>query len=185
MPNELEKEAQSKMAKSVEAFAHELSTIRTGRASTALLDSIEVEAYGSRMKLTQMANVAAPEPRLLLITPWDKSQMGAIEKAILASPLDQPPGNAGHVHRIPKPRLPEDRRKDLEKQVGKQAEEARVAIRNVRRSVSDEIKKKQKDGEIPEDDAHKLTEHIQKITDEHIEKVEETLKTKEAEIMEV
>ncbi|MGI6461536.1 MAG: ribosome recycling factor [Candidatus Hydrogenedentales bacterium] len=185
MPNELEKETQSKMLKSVEAFARELSTIRTGRASTALLDSIEVEAYGSRMKLNQMANVAAPEPRLLLITPWDKSQLGAIEKAIQASPLDLTPGNDGNVIRIPIPQLTEERRKDLARLVGKLAEEARVAIRNVRRSVIEEIKKKQKDGDIPEDDAHKLTEQIQKITDEHIEQVEEALKAKEAEIMEV
>lgn len=185
MPNELEKEAQSKMAKSVEAFAHELSSIRTGRASVALLDSIEVDAYGSKMKLNQLSNVAAPEPRLLLITPWDKSQVGAIEKAILASPLNLTPSNDGHVIRIPIPQLTEERRKDLAKLVGKLAEEARVAIRNVRRSVIDEVKKRQKDGDIPEDDAHKLTDQVQKITDEHIEKVDELLKAKEAEIMEV
>jgi ribosome recycling factor len=185
MPNELEKEAQAKMAKSVEAFAHELSSIRTGRASVALLDSIEVDAYGSKMKLNQLSNVAAPEPRLLLITPWDKSQVGAIEKAILASPLNLTPSNDGHVIRIPIPQLTEERRKDLAKLVGKLAEEARVAIRNVRRSVIDEVKKRQKDGDIPEDDAHKLTDQVQKITDEHIEKVDELLKAKEAEIMEV
>ncbi|HOD50792.1 MAG TPA: ribosome recycling factor [Candidatus Hydrogenedentes bacterium] len=185
MSHELEKEAQSKMEKSAEAFAHELSTIRTGRASVALLDSIEVEAYGTRMKLNQMANVAAPEPRLLLITPWDKSQVGAIEKAILASPLNLTPSNDGHVIRIPIPQLTEERRKDLVKLVGKLAEEARIAVRNVRRYVIDEVKKRQKDGDIPEDDAHKLTEQLQKVTDHHIEKIDEMLKAKEAEIMEV
>jgi ribosome recycling factor len=185
MPHELEKEAQTKMDKSVEAFAHELSTIRTGRASVALLDSIEVDAYGSKMKLNQLGNVAAPEPRLLMITPWDKSQLSAIERAIQASPLDLTPNNDGNVIRIPIPQLTEERRKDLVKLVGKLAEEARVAIRNVRRSVIDEVKKRQKDGDIPEDDAHKLSDQIQKVTDEHIEKVDDTLKAKEAEIMEV
>jgi ribosome recycling factor len=185
MPNESEREAQSKMDKSVEAFVHELSSIRTGRASVALLDSIEVDAYGAKMKLNQLSNVAAPEPRLLLITPWDKSQIGAIEKAILASPLNLTPNNDGHVIRIPIPQLTEERRKDLVKLVGKLAEETRVAIRNVRRSLIDEVKKRQKEGDIPEDDAHRLTEHLQKITDDHIEKVDEILKAKEAEIMEV
>ncbi|MFO7973048.1 MAG: ribosome recycling factor [Candidatus Hydrogenedentota bacterium] len=185
MPNKLEKEAQTKMGKSVEAFAHELSSIRTGRASVSLLDSIEVDAYGAKMKLNQLGNVAAPEPRMLLVTPWDKSQIGAIEKAILASPLNLTPSNDGHVIRIPIPQLTEERRKDLVKLVGKLAEEARVAIRNVRRSVMDEVKKRQKDGDIPEDDAHKLTDQVQKITDEHVEKVDEMLEAKEAEIMEV
>ncbi len=185
MPHALEKEAQAKMDKSIEAFAHELSSIRTGRASVALLDAIEVEAYGAKMKLNQMANIAAPEPRLLLVTPWDKSQIGVIEKAILASPLNLTPSNDGHVVRIPIPQLTEERRKELVKLVGKFAEETRVAIRNVRRSVIDEVKKRQKDGDIPEDDAHKLSDQIQKITDEHVEKVDEVFKAKEAEIMEV
>ncbi|MEA3365317.1 MAG: ribosome recycling factor, partial [Candidatus Hydrogenedentes bacterium] len=144
-----------------------------------------VDAYGAKMKLNQLSNVAAPEPRLLLITPWDKSQIGAIEKAILASPLNLTPNNDGHVIRIPIPQLTEERRKDLVKLGGKLAEEARVAIRNVRRSLIDDVKKRQKEGDIPEDDAHRLTEHLQKITDEHIEKVDEILKAKEAEIMEV
>ena len=184
MSHELEKEAQSKMEKSAEAFAHELSTIRTGRASVALLDSIEVEAYGTRMKLNQMANVAAPEPRLLLITPWDKSQVGAIEKAILRAPeSDAQQRRPRDPHSIPQ--LTEERRKDLVKLVGKLAEEARIAVRNVRRYVIDEVKKRQKDGDIPEDDAHKLTEQLQKVTDHHIEKIDEMLKAKEAEIMEV
>lgn len=185
MPHALEKEAQAKMDKSIEAFGHELSSIRTGRASVALLDAIEVEAYGAKMKLNQMANIAAPEPRLLLVTPWDKSQIGVIEKAILASPLNLTPSNDGHVVRIPIPQLTEERRKELVKLVGKFAEETRVAIRNVRRSVIDEVKKRQKDGDIPEDDAHKLSDQIQKITDEHVEKVDEVFKAKEAEIMEV
>lgn len=185
MPQQLEKETRSKMEKSVEAFRHELTGIRTGRASVALLDAIEVEVYGSKMKLNQVGNVTAPEPRLLMITPWDKSQMSAIERAILASPLDLVPSNDGRVVRVPIPQLTEERRKDLVKLVSKLAEEARVAVRNIRRHVVEEIKKKQKDGDIPEDDAHKLTGEIQKITDEHIEKIDETLKSKEEEIMEV
>lgn len=178
-------EAREKMDKSIEAFRHELGTIRTGRASVGLLDSIEVEAYGQKMKLNQVGTVAAPEARLLTITPWDKSQIGAIEKAILASPLDLNPANDGKIIRIPIPALTEERRKDLVKLLHKLAEEARISVRNIRRHVMDEIKHKQKDGEVPEDDAHRLTDDVQKITDEHIAKIEEVLKAKEEEVMEV
>ena len=150
-----------------------------------LLDGIEVDIYGSKMKLNQVGTVAAPEPRMLIVTPWDKSQMGVIEKAILASPLDLTPSNDGKVIRIPIPQLTEERRKDLAKLVGKLAEEARVALRNVRRHAIDQEKKAQKSGEIPEDDAHKLSDAIQKLTDEYVKKIDEALKAKEAEIMEV
>jgi len=185
MEHALAKEAKQRMEKSVEAFQHELVNIRTGRASVGLLDVVEVEVYGSKMKLNQLGTVAAPEARLLTITPWDKSQIRAIEKAILASPLDLNPSNDGKLIRIPIPSLTEDRRKDLVKMVGKLAEEARVAVRNVRRHVVDDVKKEQKDGTIPEDDAHKLTAHLQKITDETIAKIDDVLKHKETEIMEV
>ena len=179
------REANEKMAKSLEAFQHELTTIRTGRASTGLLDSIEVDVYGSKMKLNQLGTVASPEARLLTITPWDKSQINVIEKAILASPLELNPANDGRVIRIPIPQLTEERRKDLVKLLGKLAEEARVAIRNIRRHLVDQIKKDQKDGTIPEDDAHKFTADIQKITDDFAAKIEEVLKKKEEEVMEV
>ncbi len=185
MANEAVKEAKSKMQKSVDAFQHELTTIRTGRASVGLLDVVEVEAYGSRMKISQLGTVSAPEARLLVITPWDKSVIGAIERGILASPLELTPSNDGQVIRVPIPALTEQRRKDLVKLVSKLAEEARIAIRGIRRSAVDDIKKHQKDGTIPEDDAHKLTAEVQKATDEFIAKVDEILKVKEEEIMEV
>ena len=179
------REAKSKMTKSLDAFRQELSHIRTGRASTGLLDPIEVEAYGSKMKLNQLANITAPEPRLLAIAPYDKTQIPAIERAIMASPLEITPSNDGNTIRIPFPPLTEERRKDLVKMVSRLAEEARVAVRNIRRHHVEEIKKEQKDGLIPEDDAHKLTAEIQKLTDDTTAKIDETLKAKEEEIMEV
>ncbi|MBN2310824.1 MAG: ribosome recycling factor [Candidatus Hydrogenedentes bacterium] len=181
----LAKDARNKMERSLEAFRHELTGIRTGRASIGLLDGIEVEVYGAKMKINQVATVAAPEPRLLLVTPWDKTQLGAIERGIQASPLDLTPSNDGHVIRIPIPQLTEERRKELAKLVGRLAEEARVSVRNIRRHLVDSAKKEQKDGNIPEDDAHKLTAEIQKITDEYTGKIDEALKAKEDEIMEV
>ncbi|MCP4641869.1 MAG: ribosome recycling factor [bacterium] len=185
MEHALAKEARSKMEKSLEAFQHELTTIRTGRASIGLLDSVDVEVYGAKMKINQVATVAAPEARMLLVTPWDKTQLGAIEKAIMASPVDLTPSNDGNVIRLPIPQLTEERRKDLAKMVGKHAEEARVSVRNVRRHQVDVVKSAQKDGDIPEDDAHKLTAEIQKITDEFTGKIDDALKTKEEEIMAV
>lgn len=185
MEHALVKQAHDKMEKSVDAFRQELTSIRTGRASIGLLDNVEVDVYGTKMKLNQLGNVAAPEPRMLMVTPWDKTQMAAIEKAILSSPLELTPSNDGNVIRIPIPQLTEERRKDLTKLVGKLAEEARVSVRNIRRHCVDEIKNGQKDGSIPEDDAHRLTAEVQKITDESVAKIEEVFKAKEAEIMEV
>ena len=185
MPHTLEADAKKKMDKSIEAFTHELGSLRTGRASVALLDSIEVDAYGSKMKLNQVGNIAAPESRMLMVTPWDKSQIGAIEKAIMASPLDLNPSNDGQVIRIPIPQLSEERRKDLVKLVGKYGEEAKISIRNVRRAIMEDIKKRQKDGDLPEDDAHKLSDKIQKLTDDHVKNIDAIVKTKDAEIMEV
>lgn len=185
MEHALCKEARAKMDKSLEAFDNELVHIRTGRASVGLLDTIEVEVYGSKMKINQLGTVSAPEARLLTITPWDKSQMAAIEKAILASPLELTPSNDGKIIRIPIPQLTEERRKDLVKHVHKLAEEARVSVRNVRRHLVEEVKKEQKDGDLPEDDAHKLSAEIQKITDEYVAKIDASLKAKDDEIMEV
>lgn len=185
MPHQIVTEAKSKMQKSIDAFQHELTTIRTGRASIGILDVVEVDAYGSKMKINQVGTVAAPEPRLLVVTPWDKGLINAIEKGIKTSPLELNPMNDGQVIRVPIPQLSEERRRDLVKLVSKLAEETRVAVRTIRRHAVDEIKKEQKDGAIPEDDAHKLTNEVQKITDEFIEKVEHVLKSKEEEIMEV
>lgn len=185
MTNPLVREAEVKMGKSLEAFRNELTSIRTGRASVGLLDVVDVEVYGTKMKINQVATVAAPEPRLLVVTPWDKTQIKAIEKAILTSPLELTPSSDGKVIRVPIPELTEDRRKDLSKLVGKLAEEARISVRNIRRHLVEAVKQKQKDGEVPEDDAHRLTGDIQKATDDYIGKIDAALKTKEAEIMEV
>ena len=185
MSNALAKQAREKMQKSLDNFRQELTHIRTGRASVGLLDAVEVEVYGTRMKINQLGNITTPEPRMLVIAPWDRTQIGAIEKAILASPLNLTPSNDGHLIRIPFPPLTEERRKDLVKLVGKMAEEAKVAVRNVRRHEVDEAKKMQKDGDLPEDEAHKLTDEVQKITDDFIDKIDEAFKAKEAEIMEV
>jgi ribosome recycling factor len=173
------------MQKSLESFKQELTHIRTGRASVGLLDPIEVDAYGTRMKINQLGNITAPEPRLVVIAPWDKTQLHAIEKAVMASPLDLTPSNDGNVIRIPFPPLTEERRKDLVKLVGKLAEEARVAVRNVRRHLVDTARKMQKDGDLPEDEAHKRIDEIQKITDDFIAKIDEVFEAKQDEIMEV
>ncbi len=185
MANALLKEAHDKMQRSLEALGQELMHIRTGRASAALLDIVEVEVYGSKMKVNQLGNITVPEPRLITITPWDKNQLKAIEKAILASPLEITPSNDGTVIRLPIPQLTEDRRKDLVKLAHKLGEEMRVSVRNIRRHAVDSIKKAQKDGEIPEDNAHKLTAEVQKLTDDYIAKIDASLKHKEEEIMEV
>ncbi len=185
MEHEILLEAEDKMGKSLESFQQEIVHIRTGRASVGLLDGIEVDAYGSMMKLNQVATVAAPEPRLLTIQPWDKSQLDAIEKAIMASPLDLTPANDGTIIRLPLPELSEDRRKEMVKMVGKLAEDARVSIRNIRRHEMENAKKLQKDGDLPEDDAHKLSDEIQKLTDAFVAKVDTAFKAKDAEIMEV
>lgn len=185
MTHPLVQEARTKMAKSLEAFRQELGAIRTGRASVGLLDVVEVEAYGAKMKINQLATVAAPEPRLLVISPFDKTQVAAIEKAILGSPLELTPSNDGKVIRVPIPELTEERRKELVKVVGKFAEEARVSVRNIRRHIVEAAKHGQKRGEIPEDDAHRLTAEVQKVTDEFVGKVDDALKAKEEEIMEV
>ena len=179
------KEARAKMQKSVDAFSQEMAHIRSGRASVGLVDPIEVDAYGGKMKINQLANVTAPEPRLLLITPWDKGLIGAIQKAIMASALDITPSNDGHVIRLPMPQLTEQRRRDLVKMIHKMAEEAKVAVRNTRRHDVELVKKQQKDGEVPEDEAHHLTAEIQKITDDFCTKIDEAFTAKEAEIMEV
>jgi ribosome recycling factor len=185
MADAIVNESRTKMEKSLESFQHELTTIRTGRASVGLLDSIDVEVYGSKMKINQLGTVTAPEPRLLVITPWDKSQVGTIEKSILASALELNPANDGQVIRVPIPELTEDRRKELVRTVSKLAEEARVSVRNIRRHAIDDIKKRQKDGDVPEDDAHKLLSDVQKATDQFVGKIDEALHAKETEIMEV
>ena len=178
-------DANRRMDKTVEATRHEFTTIRTGRASAALLDRVMVSAYGTKMPVNQLATIGVPEPRLLTITPFDKGTMRDIERGILESDLGLTPSNDGQVIRLPIPQLTEERRKDLVKQVRHLAEEGRVAARNVRRDALHQLKEAEKSGETGSDDVHRAEERLQKVTDEHVAKIDEALKAKEAEIMEV
>ncbi len=178
-------DARKRMDKSVKAFQSEIARVRTGRASVALLDGVKVDYYGSTMPLNQMATITVAEARLIVIQPWDPSAIGAIEKAIQRSDLGLTPVNDGKVIRISIPPLTEERRKELVKMVRKMAEEARVAIRNIRRDILDDLKKMKKEGELAEDDFYRAQDQLQKITDEHIKKIDKILETKEKEIMTV
>jgi ribosome recycling factor len=176
------KQAKQAMDKAVEAVKREFSTVRTGKATTALLDLVRVEAYGSEMPLTQVASVAAPEPKLLTVQPWDKTLLKAVEKAILASDLGLTPANDGNVIRIPLPPLTEERRRELAKVVHKFAEEGRVAVRHARTDAISRIKKSE---HVSDDEKKHAEKDVQKLHDEHLKQVEDALKGKEAEIMEV
>lgn len=176
------KQAKQAMDKAVEAVKREFATVRTGKATTALLDLVRVEAYGNEMPINQVASVATPEPKLLTVQPWDKSLLKAVEKAILASDLGLTPSNDGNIIRIPLPPLTEERRRELVKVVHKFAEEGRVAVRHARTDAISRIKKT----EHVSDDEKKHTEKdVQKAHDEHLKLVDEAIKAKEAEIMEV
>ncbi|MGI6576357.1 MAG: ribosome recycling factor [bacterium] len=185
MLTELQKETETRMEKTVGSLKRELNTIRTGRASPALLDKIVVDYYGSATPLNQLASISAPEPRLLVIQPWDKNIIGDIEKAILKSDLGLNPNSDGALIRLQIPQLTEERRIDLTKVVRKKAEEARVAIRNIRRDVNEKLKGLEKKGDVSEDDARRIQDKIQQLTAAYIEKVDQVLDTKEKEIMEV
>jgi ribosome recycling factor len=174
-----------RMDGSVNTLATEFTGLRTGRASTSLLDSITVEAYGSRMVLNQIANVSVPEARLLTVQVWDASMVKATEKAIANAGLGLNPVSEGQVIRVPLPELTEERRRDLGKVAAKYAEAARIAVRNVRRDGMDDLKKLEKNGEISEDEQKKLGEEMQKMTDKHIKKIDEMLAQKEKDIMQV
>ena len=175
----------ARMQKSLESMMHEFMTVRTGKASPALLDIVRVEAYGQQMPLTQLATVSAPEPTQLVIQPWDRSTIGPIQKAIQASDLGFNPSNDGSVIRIIVPPPSEERRKEFVKLVHKMAEGGRVAVRNERRDSIEELRKAEKSGDLAEDESRRLQKLVQEITDEFVKKVDETLETKEAEIMEV
>lgn len=183
--DQLLKETAHKMDKTIEAFNNEMHTIRSGKASTGLLDGIKVDYYGSLTPLKQTGNVTVQDAHTLAITPYDKSLIPAIEKAIMQSDLGFNPRNDGQIIRVPIPPLTEERRKDIVKTVKKQGEDAKVAIRNVRRDANDHAKKLEKDKKVSEDDRKELEEKIQKMTDEHIKKIDDIIKTKEKEIMEV
>ena len=182
---DVKKSADQKMHKTVEALKTDLGKVRTGRAHTGLLDHINVDYYGTPTPLNQVGNLSIPEPTMISIQPWEASLLPAIEKAIRTSDLDLNPQNDGKIIRIPIPQLTEERRKGLVKNAHKHAEEGRVAIRNVRRDVNDHLKKLLKDHEVSEDDEKHAMAEVQKMTDQHIEQINEALKKKEGEILEV
>jgi len=176
---------QSRMEKSIQALRSELATIRTGRANATLLDHVRVEYYGSMVPLNQVGNISVPEPRMLVIAPWEKSLLGAIEKAIQASDLGINPSNDGEVIRIVMPELTEERRKELVKQVKAVGEKAKISIRNIRRDANDDVKRQIKDEGLSEDESKRLQEAIQKTTDKFIAEVDSIVEHKEKEILTV
>lgn len=173
------------MKRTIEATKKEFNTVRTGRANPALLDRIQVDYYGTPTPLNQVATVTAPEPRLILIQPWVKSTLGDIERALLKAELGLNPTNDGSVIRLNFPPLTEERRRDLVKMVKKQAEEMRIAIRNLRRDANDQLKKLEKEEHVPEDEVKRTLDEVQQLTDKYITKIDELLVAKEEEIMEV
>ncbi|GHH51713.1 MAG: ribosome recycling factor [Gammaproteobacteria bacterium] len=185
MLNEIKQDAQSRMAKSIEALRHNLVKVRTGRASTGLVDTIRVNAYGSEVPLSQVAAVSVSDARSLVINPWDKGMVGAIEKALLASDLGLTPNTAGTTIRLNLPALTEERRKELAKVVHGEGEETKVAIRNIRRDANQKVKDLLKDKAITEDEVRRSEEEIQKITDKAIKDVDDVVKAKEQELMAV
>ncbi len=187
MPETVEEiiaEAERKMDRTVEAVERELAGVRTGRATPALLDSVKVEYYGSQLPINQLATISIPEPRLMVIAPWDPSALAAIERAIMASDLGLTPQNDGKVIRLQIPPLTEERRKELAKVVSRMAEDGRVAIRNVRREANQQLDKLEKSGGVSEDEVESAKERVQKLTDEHIERIDQLLERKVEEIME-
>jgi ribosome recycling factor len=178
-------ETEQKMKKSIENLKKEFSRIRTGRASPSLLDGISVDYYGTPMAINQVANVAIPEARMLVIQPWEKNMLAPIEKAIQASDLGLNPQNDGNLIRLPIPALSEERRKELYKTSSKMCEEGKVAIRNIRRDSNEKLKKAEKDKDIIPDDYKKALDKIQKMTDSYIKSSDDLLAAKEKEIMEV
>jgi ribosome recycling factor len=182
---ELLDEAKARMAKGVEATRTEFNTVRSGRASTGLLDRVHVDYYGASTPLRQLASIAAPEARLLTITPYDKGSFRAIEKAILESDLGLNPSNDGTIIRLPVPTLTEERRRDLVKLVHRLAEDGRVAVRNIRRDCMKDLKELRDEGMVGEDAERRAEEQLQKLTDQHVHEIDELLKHKEQEIMEV
>lgn len=176
------KTAKGKMEAAVEAVKKHFSTIRTGRAHPRLVEGIRVDYYGTKTPLKQLASITAPEPRLIVIQPWDKSSMSMIEKAILTSDVGITPANDGKVIRLSMPQLTQERREELAKVLHKVAEEGRVSIRNSRHASNEEAAKLEKDNKMTEDDKFETKEKVQKLTDEYIEKIDTTLKDKETEI---
>ncbi len=187
MPNQqdLEKDLTRRMDGAIEVLRREFSGLRTGRASASLLEPIQVEAYGSSMPLNQVATISVPEPRLITVQVWDRGQVSSVEKAIRESDLGLNPQTEGQVLRVPIPMLSEERRIELTKVASKYAEQARVAVRNVRRDGMDHLKRMEKDSEISQDEHHDRSDQIQKMTDAHVKSIDDSLAQKEQEILQV
>ena len=183
--DDLIQDATRRMDKSVEAAQTEFSTLRTGRASPALLDRVQIDYYGQQTPLNQLATISAPEPRMLTIQPFDPNSVSMIERAIQESDLGLTPSNNGKLIRLPIPQLTEERRKDLVKVVRGMAEDGKVAVRNVRRDAIHHLKELVDKGDVGSDEEHRAEERVQKITDEHVHRIDDLLKRKEAEILEV
>jgi len=179
------KDAKRRMEGAVKALTTEFASVRTGRASTGLLDRITVEAYGTRTPLNQLATIHAPEPRLITVQPYDRSIMAQVEKAIMESDLGMTPNNDGQMIRLPVPQLTEERRKEMVRLVHKMAEDARIAVRNVRRDVLNELKRAEKDHELSRDELARAQDETQKLTDAEVKAIDELMARKEAEILEV
>lgn len=185
MLKEIFNNSEAKMKKVVEALLKDLAGLRAGRATPALLDRISIDYYGTLTPLNQLANISVPEPRLLVIQPWDRKSINDIEKAILKSDLGLTPANDGIVIRLPIPHLTTERRNDLVKAVRKKAEEEKVVVRNIRRDANDACKKAEKDSLISEDESKKALAEIQKLTDKYVKEIDQVIANKEKEIMEV
>lgn len=185
MDHPILRDAETRMQKSVENFRHELVKIRTGKASTSLLDGIRVDYYGTTVPLNQVASLSTPEPRLIVIQPWEKNMIGVVEKEIQKSDLGLTPVSDGTFIRLSIPMLTEERRKELVKVVRKYAEDARIAVRNIRRDANDQLKRAEKESNLSEDESKKLQNQNQELTDQSIEQIDTILTKKEEEIMEV
>ncbi len=178
-------DARSRMHGAVEALRHELAAVRTGRASVSLVDNVKVDYYGTSTPLIQLATISTPDPKMILIQPYDKGAVGDIEKSLLKSDVGLTPSNDGQVIRLAIPPLTEDRRKELAKQVRKRVEDARVAVRNVRRDVHDHLRKLEHDGELSQDELRRSEQDLQKVTDEHVAEVDTVGDEKEQEVLTV
>ena len=185
MINDITQDAEKRMKKTVESLKHEMAKIRTGRANASLLDHVQVDYYGNLTPLTQVANITSSDSRTLLVTPWEKTMVAAIEKAILTSDLGLNPATSGNAIRVPMPALTEERRKEMTRIVRGEAEQGRVSIRNVRRDANTQLKELVKEKSIAEDDERRASEMIQKLTDKYIADVEDVLTEKEKDLMEI
>ena len=185
MPKAVMDQTTERMEKAIGSLSRDLASIRAGRANASLLDRISVMYYGAPTPLNQMAGISVPEARLMVIQPYDKTSLGEIEKAIMKSDIGITPSNDGSVIRLAVPALTEERRKDLVKEVKKEGEESKVAIRNIRRDANDELKKLEKDGDITEDELRRNNDEVQKLTDTYIAKIDSLAESKENEIMEI